>query len=96
MFAPSNPAIDTFKASPGGADLLADPQRLRALLLGHVVPEELTTDEIFAVTELTTSTGEKLAVDRAARTVDGAKLLVTDVKGANGYIQVVDRVLLTN
>ncbi|MEO6651121.1 MAG: fasciclin domain-containing protein [Ilumatobacteraceae bacterium] len=96
LFAPSNPAIDTLEASPGGAELLADPQRLRALLLGHVIPQALTADEIFAVNELTTASGETLPVDRAARTVDGAELLVLDVEGANGFIQVVDRVLLTN
>ena len=96
LFAPSNPAIDTLEASPGGAELLADPQRLRALLLGHVVAQALTEDEIFAVSELTTASGETLQIDPAARTVDGAELLVTDVEGANGFIQVVDRVLLTN
>jgi len=61
-----------------------------------VIPEALTEDGIFAVSELTTVTGETLPVDRTARTVDGAQLLVTDVEGANGFIQVVDRVLLTN
>ena len=94
LFAPSNPAIETLEAAPGGAELLADDEQVRALLLRHVVPESLTANDIFAVTELTSASGDVLPVDAATQTVDGATLIVTDVGASNGVLQVVDQVLL--
>jgi uncharacterized surface protein with fasciclin (FAS1) repeats len=94
LFAPSNPAIDTLEAAPGGAELLADPVRLRDLLLRHIVLEPLTASDVFASAELTAANGDLLTVDAANRTVGGAELLVTDVEAANGFLHVIDQVLL--
>lgn len=94
LFAPSNPAIETLEAAPGGAELLADPDQLRALLLRHVVPQSLDAAGVFAETELTTVEGDVLVIDGPNQTVDGALLLVTDVEAANGFIHVVDQVLI--
>ena len=92
LFAPSNQAIETLEVSPGGAELLADPDRLRALLLGHVVPEALDEATIFSGSELTTASGSVLVVDADAQTVGGATIVVADVEAANGFLQVIDRV----
>ncbi len=92
LFAPSNQAIETLEASPGGPELLADPDRLRNVLLGHVVPEELDVATIFDGADLTTASGSVLVVDADAQTVGGATLVVTDVDAANGVLHVIDRV----
>lgn len=94
MFAPSNPAIETLEAAPGGAALLADPDQLRDLLLRHVVPLELNAANVFTGGDLTTLNGDVLVVDGAAETIDGASLLVVDVESANGFLHVVDQVLI--
>lgn len=92
LFAPSNQAIETLEAAPGGAELLADPDRLRNLLLGHVVPGALDAATIFGGDDLTTTSGSVLEVDPEAETVGGASVVVTDVDAANGVLHVVDRV----
>lgn len=92
LFAPSNQAIETLEASPGGAELLADPERLRNLLLGHVVSGELDIATILAGDDLTTASGSVLAVDPDAETIGGATAVVTDVTAANGVLHVTDRV----
>ena len=92
LFAPSNQAIETLEAAPGGADLLADPDRLRDLLLGHVVPEALDAATIFGGSDLTTAGGSVLEVDPDVETVGGATVLVSDVTAANGVLHVIDRV----
>ncbi len=96
LFAPSNPAIETLESAPGGAELLANPDQLRALLLRHVTSEALDAATIFSRTELATASGETLVIDGANQTVDGASLLVRDVEAANGFLQVVDQVLISN
>lgn len=92
LFAPSNQAIETLEASPGGSELLADPDRLRDLLLGHVVADALDVATIFDGGDLTTAGGSVLVVDADAETVGGATLVVTDVDAANGVLHVTDRV----
>ena len=92
LFAPSDQAIETLEASPGGSELLADPDRLRNLLLGHVVSDGLDAATIFGGADLTTASGSVLAVDAEAETVGGATLVVTDVGAANGVLHVIDRV----
>jgi len=95
ILAPINQAWTDLRANPGGAELLADPVRLRALLLRHVLVDPLTTDQIFALTEVETVTGELLPVDGATRTIDGATIVDGDHANANGAIvQVVDPVLV--
>ena len=92
IFAPSNQAIETLESAPGGAELLADPERLRNLLLGHVVPGELDIATILAGSDLTTASGSILVVDAEAETVGGADVVVTDVTAANGVLHVINRV----
>lgn len=93
LFAPSNPAIEAFAATPEGAAILADPAQLEQLLLRHVALEALDGNAVLASDQIETATGEMLPVDGAAQTVAGGKLLVTDVAAANGFVHVVDRVL---
>ena len=93
LLAPSDDAFDLLEDSPGGAELLADDDAVRDLLLRHVAGGPLTEDEIFDLDELPVGNGDTLVVDGAARTIDGARIVVPDVEAANGVIQVVDTVL---
>ncbi|NNE12838.1 MAG: fasciclin domain-containing protein [Ilumatobacter sp.] len=93
VFAPSNPAIEAFAATPEGAAILADPAQLEQLLLRHVAPGALDGQAVLAAEEIETASGDLLAIDADAMTVDGGELLVTDVSASNGFVHVVDRVL---
>lgn len=93
VFAPSNPAIEAFAATPEGAAILADPAQLEQLLLRHVALEAFDANAVLAATEIETATGDRLPVDADANTVDGGTLLVVDVSASNGFLHVVDRVL---
>ncbi|MBX3467861.1 MAG: fasciclin domain-containing protein [Planctomycetes bacterium] len=94
VFAPSDAA---FAVLPGGAleALLGDPERLRRLLLHHVVPGALKAGQVAGARSLTTAAGTALAVDaREGVSVGGARVLTADLEARNGVIHVIDRVLL--
>lgn len=94
LFAPSNDAWEVFAATEAGAAILADSDRVTTLILRHLVfPEIVTAEELFGRDEVLVATGEQLAIDGAAGTVDGAEILVTDIAGSNGMLHVVGRVL---
>jgi uncharacterized surface protein with fasciclin (FAS1) repeats len=93
IFAPSDLAIEVFESSPGAADLMADPDRLRAFLLDHVVAGRLDAAQVLAGETVTTTNGRVLTIDAGAVTIDGATIVVTDVVAANGILHVIDRVI---
>ncbi len=92
LFAPSNAAIDAFAATPEGGAVLADPESLRRLLLRHLVAESLDAAAIFSVDGLEAMSGDTVAVDQSAHTVEGADLLAVDVSADNGFLHVVSAV----
>jgi uncharacterized surface protein with fasciclin (FAS1) repeats len=109
VLAPSNEAFRAMAATQSGADLLADPDRLAALLRRHVIVEPLSAGEFAGRGELQSAADGDDCValgadegcdvlstggDEDAPTVEGAKLLVKDVEAANGLLDVTDRVLL--
>lgn len=95
ILAPTNQAWQDLRANPGGPELLADPVRLRALLLRHALVDPLTADEIFLRTEVETVSGELLPVDGTARTIEGASIVDADHANDNGaVVHVVDPVLV--
>ncbi len=94
IFAPSNQAFTVFEASPGAADILADPDALREFLLGHLVAGSLDASQVLASDTLTTVNGQTLVVNPDAVTIDGAAIVVTDVEAANGILHVIDRVIV--
>lgn len=91
LFVPTNDAIAKYEAA--GADL-TDPAVVEALLLNHVAPERLDAAAVLAATEIPTIGDDPLTVDAANRTVNGANLVLTDVAGTNGFLHVVDQVLV--
>lgn len=95
VFGPSNDAFELFESTSDGAAIIADPAQLEQLLLRHVVAADLDSTAVFGETELDTLAGEVLRVDAADQTIDGAAVLVADTQGTNGYLHVVDAVLVT-
>lgn len=86
LFAPTDAA---FEKMPEGAleELLADKEKLIALLKYHLVPARVTAAEVVSSRTLTTASEQELPT---------ADLSVTraDIRARNGIIHVVDTVLL--
>jgi uncharacterized surface protein with fasciclin (FAS1) repeats len=86
LFAPTDAA---FKALPAGAlqELLADKQKLAALLKYHVVPGYVPAVMVLQSRELKTASGQ--AMPTATLSV-----IKADVPARNGTLHIVDKVLL--
>jgi uncharacterized surface protein with fasciclin (FAS1) repeats len=75
-----------------------DPAALANVLLYHVVPGRIMSDELKDMTSLTTVSGEDLivTVDNATDdiSVDNATVIEADIEASNGVIHVIDDVLI--
>jgi uncharacterized surface protein with fasciclin (FAS1) repeats len=94
VFAPSDEA---FARLPDGVveSLLASPETLAKILTYHVVPGRMTAAEIAGRKWAPTVQGENLLVsNNGAVRVDGARVISADIEATNGFIHVIDRVLL--
>jgi uncharacterized surface protein with fasciclin (FAS1) repeats len=95
VFAPTDEA---FAALPAGTldALLKDKDKLRQVLLGHVVEGRVMASQVVDLKEAKTVSGLELPI----RVKDGqvwigdAKVVKTDVTASNGVIHVIDKVLL--
>lgn len=97
VFAPTDEAFA--KLPPGTLEkLLADKHQLRAVLLYHVVPGKVTSDQVVKLSQATTAEGSPVAIhaDSSCGTVQvgQAKVVQADVMASNGVIHVIDTVLL--
>jgi uncharacterized surface protein with fasciclin (FAS1) repeats len=95
VFAPTD---DAFAALPEGTldALLADPEALKAILLYHVVPGTVTSDQVVELTEATSAEGSviKIAVEDGTVVLnDVAKVVTVDIPASNGVIHVIDAVI---
>lgn len=94
------PTDGAFSRLPRGAidALLADEQRLRAVLAYHVVPARLTYDDIVRTNGGSPATVNGAVVHITVRDrqlyVDGARVVGTDVLASNGVIHVIDAVIV--
>ena len=99
VYAPSDEAFAKLPASERDS-LLSSPDRLRALLLGHLVKDRVFMhdgDSSITSGSVANAAGRELAFatdDRDRVTVGGAYLLATDLKADNGCVNVIDRVLI--
>jgi uncharacterized surface protein with fasciclin (FAS1) repeats len=95
VFAPTDAA---FAALPAGTveALLADPEQLRAVLLYHVVPGRVTSEQVVGLDQATTVQGGtvQIRVHEGRVHVGGATVVQADVRASNGVIHVIDQVLL--
>ena len=92
------PTVDAFNNLPEGEldALLADIPSLRDVLLYHVVPGELMSDNITDNTSATTLLGEDITFSVTDNTVmvNDAEVIEADILCTNGVIHVIDAVLV--
>jgi transforming growth factor-beta-induced protein len=97
VFAPTD---DAFAKLPAGTvDSLLKPEnkaKLVAILTYHVVAGNVMAKDVVTSTKLKSVQGQDLtvAVDGSSVSIDGAKVVKTDVAASNGVIHVIDTVVL--
>ena len=95
IFAPTDEAFA--KLPQGQLDaLLADPAKLRVLLLGHVVPSKVTSADAASQGSATTVAGATVAIAKGDSSVKvgNANVVQADIAASNGVVHAVDAVIL--
>lgn len=94
VFAPTDEAFARIPADTLNA-ILADKERLTAILTYHVVAGKVTAEAVMTITSAKTVQGGTLAIDTSNGVrVNDATVVKADVMASNGVIHVIDRVLL--
>lgn len=94
VFAPTDEA---FAKLPAGTlqGLLKDPEKLRSILLYHVVPGKVLAADVRQMHRAQTLEGSYVTLRTSSpTTVNGATILKTDIMAANGVIHVIDKVIV--
>ena len=95
VFAPTDEA---FANLPEGMvdSLLANPDKLKQVLLYHVVPGKVLASEVVGLSSVTTAQGSDItiAVSGGSVMINDAKVIKTDVMASNGVIHVIDTVIV--
>lgn len=97
VFAPTDAA---FAALPAGTvENLLKPEnraRLREILSYHVVPGNVPASQVIGMDSATTVQGGTLDIAASGDgvSVDGARVIATDVTASNGVVHVIDKVLI--
>ncbi len=94
VFAPTDEAFA--KLPPGTVEsLLADKEKLTAVLTYHVVAGEVGSSEVVKLTEATTVQGSMITIDASSGVkINDATVIKADIEASNGIIHVIDTVLL--
>ena len=94
VFAPTNEAFS--KLPPGTLEsVLNDKAKLSAILTYHVVPGKVLASDVKTMKAKTVNGKDlDIKVNGSNVTVNGAKVVKTDIVGSNGVIHVIDTVLL--
>jgi len=94
LFAPTDEA---FAKLPDGTveGLLADKDKLVAVLTYHVVPGKLMADDVVKQKRVKTLEGKKVKIDGSSGVkVDNARVIKADIETSNGVIHVIDTVIV--
>jgi len=95
VFAPTDKA---FAKLPDGTveSLLKDTDKLKQILLYHVVEGKVKAKQAMKADEVATLQGQKLKLEVKGKTlmINNAKVTAADVMASNGVIHVIDTVLL--
>ncbi|MEJ7719810.1 MAG: fasciclin domain-containing protein [Ilumatobacteraceae bacterium] len=94
FLAPNNDAFTAVEESPGGPELLGDPDQLQELLLRHIIDQPLSEDDLFSNDELPTAGGDVLEVNQEDRTIEDASVIDGDLGNGGGVVHAIDLVLL--
>jgi uncharacterized surface protein with fasciclin (FAS1) repeats len=96
VFAPTNEAFA--KLPPGTLESLLKPEnkaKLVAILTYHVVPGKVLAADVKTMKAKTVNGKDlDIKVNGSQVTINGAKVVKTDIVGSNGVIHVIDTVLL--
>jgi uncharacterized surface protein with fasciclin (FAS1) repeats len=94
VFAPNDAAFAKVPKADLDA-LLADKDKLTAVLTYHVVPGKLMAADLAGKTSLKTVQGGELTLDTSdGVSVDGATVSTADIETSNGVIHVIDSVVM--
>jgi uncharacterized surface protein with fasciclin (FAS1) repeats len=95
VFAPTD---DAFAKLPAGTveTLLANPDKLREILLYHVVPGKVMAADVVGLDSAKTAQGSAVAIklDDGSVRIDNALVTATDIETSNGVIHVIDTVII--
>ncbi len=95
VFAPTNEAFA--KLPREQVEFLTSPKgkaTLQAILRHHVVAQSLESPALLDRRRIKAASGQSLEIDPSALTVDGARLVATDVAFDGGLVHVIDGVML--
>ncbi|BDP40723.1 hypothetical protein DAETH_06920 [Deinococcus aetherius] len=95
VFAPTNAAFAKLPSDTLAA-VLNDPEQLRAVLLYHVVPGKVTSQQVRSLRSVKTAQGGNLTVSVSGNTVriNNANVIRADLSACNGVVHVIDAVLV--
>jgi uncharacterized surface protein with fasciclin (FAS1) repeats len=95
VFAPTDAAFAKVPKATLKA-LAADPMKLKAVLLYHVVKGRVTAAQVSRLTSAATLEGQKLKIRVRSGSVfvNGAKVITPNVLASNGVIHVINAVLI--
>ena len=99
LFAPVNEAFDAMVPISGDKDNPADnasTNELKELLLNHVVEGKYSAADLIGKNELPTLGGTPIKLGEVSDnvTVDGANVILSDQEADNGYVHLIDSVLV--
>ena len=97
MFAPTDDAFA--KLPPGTLEALLKPEnkaKLTSILTYHVVAGRVTAVKVATMKAAKTVNGQQLKIENAdgGVTIDGVRVVKTDLEASNGVIHVIDQVVL--
>lgn len=94
VFAPTDAAFAKLPAGTVEA-LIADPDKLSAILTYHVVPGKVMASDVAGLNETQTLLGQPAAIDTSnGVSIANAKVIKTDIACSNGVIHVIDSVMM--
>ena len=94
VFAPTDEAFAKIPKADLDA-LLADKEKLTAVLTYHVVPGKVLAKDVVGLDSAKTVQGGEIDIEtEGGVTVDGAKVVKTDIMATNGVIHVIDTVIV--
>ena len=95
VFAPTDEA---FAKLPAGTveSLLNNPEKLKQILLYHVVSGKVAAKDVVKLRSAKTVQGSsvKISADKNGVMIDNAKVIKTDIMTSNGVIHVIDSVII--
>ena len=90
------PTDDAFGDLPEGTleGLLADTEKLKTVLLSHVIEGSVLAETVVTLDSATTLSGQTLPISTSEGVqIAGASVIKTDILASNGVIHLIDKVI---